>query len=239
MKFYRRLEPFRAISFDLDDTLYDNKPIMVNAEAKMLVYFKTHFPQTAINGDQACHYYWRKFRAKALALMPTLIHDVTVLRLKSYHLAIMALGIDNKLALEQAQKALTYFIEQRSDFKFPDESKQLLTLLSEFYPLVAITNGNVDFNKLDLQHYFQAIYHPGNGIERKPSTAMFLQASQQLSIKPQQLLHVGDCGHSDIYGALQAGCQAAWLNRYTVGKPIRVLPHFELTNIRELALLAL
>lgn len=238
MKYYRRLQAVRAISFDLDDTLYANKPIMVNAEAKMLAYFKKHFPQTAIQGEQACRQYWQQFRAQALALTPSLIHDVSALRLKSYHLAIMALGVEHKLALAQAQQALNYFIEQRSDFELPEASKRLLTQLAKVYPLVAITNGNVDFNKLGLPHYFQAIYAPGHGIERKPSVMMFTQACQQLAITPQQLLHVGDCGHADIYGALQAGCQTAWLNRYTVGKPIKVLPHLELTNIEELALLA-
>jgi len=239
MKFYRRLQPIAAISFDLDDTLYANRPIMVNAEQKMLAYFSQYFPQTASQGEQACRYYWRQYRSQALALDATLIHDVTALRLESYYLAIKALGVESQLARQQAKKALCYFIEQRSEFELPTESKRLLMLLKTYFPLVAITNGNVDFNKLGLNHYFQAIYHPGKGIKRKPAHDMFNKACQQLMIMPAQLLHVGDCGHADIYGALQAGCQTAWINRYGVGKPIKVLPHIELTNISELALLAI
>ena len=238
MKFYRRLQPITAISFDLDDTLYANYPIMVNAEQKMLVYFSEHFPQTASQGEQACQQYWHKFRTQALTLDPLLVHDVTALRLESYYLAIKALGIESQLARQQAQDALAYFIGQRSDFSLPEKSKCLLALLKQYFPLVAITNGNVDFNKLGLKDYFQAIYYPGSGVKRKPSEDMFMQACQQLQINPSQLLHVGDCGHADIYGALQAGCQTAWLNRYSVGKAIKVLPHFEITTIEQLSVLA-
>ncbi len=237
MKFYRRLQPISAISFDLDDTLYANYPIMVNAEQKMLSYFRKHFPQTVLHGEQACQQYWRKFRAQALTSDPLLVHDVTALRLESYYLAIKALGVEKQLARQQAQDALAYFIKQRSDFNLPEKSKRLLTCLKQYFPLVAITNGNVDFNKLGLKNYFQAIYYPGNGVKLKPSKDMFRQACQQLQISPPQLLHVGDCGHADIYGALQAGCQTAWLNRYSVGKSIKVLPHLEIRAIEQLMVL--
>ena len=36
MHFYRRWQPVAAISFDLDDTLYDNGPAIVRAEQWML-----------------------------------------------------------------------------------------------------------------------------------------------------------------------------------------------------------
>ena len=68
---------------------------------------------------------------------------------------------------------------------------------------------------------------------------MFTLACQKMAIKPSELLHVGDCGHSDIQGALRAGCQAAWLSCYDVGKPIAVLPHLELNKLSQLELLLL
>ena len=36
MKFYRALSPFKVISFDLDDTLYDNRDTIRNAENHFL-----------------------------------------------------------------------------------------------------------------------------------------------------------------------------------------------------------
>ena len=63
---------------------------------------------------------------------------------------------------------------------------------------------------------------------------MFDAACVKLLIEPVQLLHVGDCGQSDIYGAINAGCQTAWISCYDVGKPLTVLPNIELSNISEL-----
>jgi len=237
MKFYRRLQPITALSFDLDDTLYSNRPIMLNAENKMLAYFSEHFPQTAAQGEQACRQYWRGFRRQALHEQPQLVHDVTALRLHNYTLAIKALGYTNSQAQSKAQAAFKHFTHHRSDFTLPKASQHLLEKLAVKFPLIAITNGNVNFEKLGLTSLFQYIYNPGNGIKRKPDNAMFNRACQQLQIKPIQLLHVGDCGSSDILGALQAGCQAAWLNRYTVGKPISVLPQIELSTLDNLLFL--
>ena len=41
MKFYRRLANIKAISFDLDDTLYSNRPVMVAIEKKMIAILLT------------------------------------------------------------------------------------------------------------------------------------------------------------------------------------------------------
>ena len=101
-------------------------------------------------------------------------------------------------------------------------------------PIVAITNGNVDTDKIGLTGYFAEIYHAGNGLISKPDSDMFIRACNALAIQPQELLHVGDCGRADILGGLNAGCQTAWFPEYGVGKPLTVLPHIELDNVAEL-----
>ena len=116
--------------------------------------------------------------------------------------------------------------------------------LQNKYPLVAISNGNVDTDRIDISKYFTYRFHAGdffttlknNNIQlrQKPHTDMFDAACDKLLIKPSQLLHVGDCGYADIKGALNAGCQAAWLSCYDVGKPISVLPHIEIDSVNQL-----
>jgi len=234
MKFYRRLTPIKALSFDLDDTLYSNHPIMRETEQQMLSYFNEHFPQTTEHGNNAGKAFWRKHRAQALMLQPELIDDVTKLRLYSYQLAIKSLGYSTAQSDSKAQAALAHFTLHRSNFSLPKKSYDLLQQLAQHFPLVAITNGNVDVDKLGLRTFFQRIYTPGNGTKRKPHDDMFTQACQHLAIKNQQLLHIGDCGSADILGALQAGCQTVWLNKYNVGKPLSVLPHIELSRLDHL-----
>ena len=242
MKFYRRLTSIKAISFDLDDTLYSNKPVMLAINKKMVAYFsllpalQNKFPeqQQSLNAR-----FWFQFRQQALSHQPNLVHDVVQVRLVSYRLGLLALGLDIDTAEQEAQAALDHFIELRSDFSVPKASHDLLAALSKEYPLVAISNGNVDTKRLGIDHYFQHIYHAGyqaNGhlLKQKPESDMFIKACAQLAIKPEELLHVGDCGRADIQGALIAGCQAAWVSGYNVGKPITVLPHIELTSVCQL-----
>lgn len=245
MKFYRRLTEIKAISFDLDDTLYSNNPVMRVIGEKMIAYFSRLPILQKCMSDQhklLDAQFWSHFRHQAILKQPDLAHDVVQVRLLSYQLGFMSLGLADDIAQQQAQAALDYFIELRSDFTVPDKSIKLLANLSEKYPLIAISNGNVDTKTLALSQYFQHIYHAGWQVDgrllkQKPAGDMFTVACQQLDIKSSQLLHVGDCGRADIQGALRAGCQAAWLSCYDVGQPITVLPHIELNELTQLELL--
>jgi HAD superfamily hydrolase (TIGR01549 family) len=249
MKFYRRLELFQAISFDLDDTLYSNYPVMMATDAKMVAYFNELFSAqiafaNSLKSTVFDYLFWKPFRQHALKENPQLIHHVGDVRLATYIFGMKALGFADDFAKSEAQKALDYFTQQRSNFVVPDEVHQLLTSLQKKYPLVAISNGNVDTDKIGISQYFQYRFHAGdlcttpqkNNIQlrQKPHTDMFNAACGKLLIKPAQLLHVGDCGRSDIQGAINAGCQTAWLSCYDVGKPLTVLPNIELSDISEL-----
>jgi len=249
MKFYRRLEPFQAISFDLDDTLYSNYPVMMATDAKMVAYFSKLFSSqnTLSRCDENTifdYLFWWPFRQQVLQENPQLIHHVGDIRLATYTLGMKTLGLSNRVAKTEAKKALEYFVLQRSDFVVPDSVHRLLKSLQQKYPLVAISNGNVDTDKIGISHYFQYRFHAGDRItthsgeniqlRQKPYVDMFNAACDKLLIKPEQLLHVGDCGRSDIQGAVNAGCQTAWISCFDVGKPLTVLPNIELSDICEL-----
>lgn len=231
MHFYRRLKPFKAISFDLDDTLYSNFPIMMATDEKMVAYFSQLLP----NNSQPYDYrFWEKYKQQALHDFPELIHDVGELRLKSYSLGIKALGFNDHQSLLMAKKALEYFVIERSNFTVPENIHQLLATLKKHWLIIAISNGNVDTKKIGINHYFDAIYHAGNGLKQKPDADMFSRTCQRFQLTAEEILHVGDCGVNDVYGAHDFGCQTAWVSTYTVGKPLRILPNFELTDVVEL-----
>lgn len=214
-------------------------------EQKMIAYF-AHL--SILNNDTPNQsklldaHFWYHFRRQAILKQPDLAHDVVQVRLVSYQLGFISLGLADEIARKQAQLALDYFIELRSDFTVPEKSKTLLANLSKKLPLVALSNGNVDTKVLGISQYFQHIYHAGwqvdgSLLKQKPASDMFALACKKLAIKPSELLHVGDCGRADIQGALLAGCQAAWLSCYDVGKPITELPHIDLKELSLLELL--
>jgi FMN hydrolase / 5-amino-6-(5-phospho-D-ribitylamino)uracil phosphatase len=236
MRFNRRLTPFKAISFDLDDTLYSNFPVMMATDAKMVAYFAEHFGNKL--DSEYDYHFWFAFRDQALILNPQLTHDIGELRLQSYYLGIQSLGFSSANAMKMAEQALSYFVEQRSNFTVPQSVHQLLTNLRKHWPIIAISNGNVDTKAIGIRHYFDAIYHAGlhkdQNLKQKPDVDMFNRACQRFNLQPEQLLHVGDCGENDVLGAIRFGCQTAWVSTYDVGKPLTLLPTIELTDVAEL-----
>ncbi|SEL31355.1 putative hydrolase of the HAD superfamily [Colwellia chukchiensis] len=237
MRFYRRLRPIQALSFDLDDTLYSNQPIMLATDKKMAAYFLRIFTELGVANDSACFdfQFWWPFRQQALLENPALKHDVGLLRQRCYYLGTLSLGVAEPVAATIAEQGLRYFIEQRSNFTVPQQVHDLLALLQSKVPLVAITNGNVDTQRIGIAAYFSGHFHASMSNKLKPDADMFDKTCQLLNIRPEQLLHVGDCGRNDVFGAINAGCQTAWLNRYTVGKPLQLVPSVMLDNIEQLA----
>ena len=254
MQIFRRLTEIKAISFDLDDTLYNNRPIMQAIEKKMVNYFTERFitllPELSAKAKLQVfnRHFWAPYRHQAISTQQDISHDVVRLRFESYRLGLLAHNIPSDEATKEAQAGLDYFISLRSDFSVPKASHELLADLSKQFPLVAVSNGNVNTKALGIDHYFQHIYHAGfqvsasnnegdHLLRQKPAADMFTLVCEQLAILPEQLLHVGDCGVADIYGALNAGCQTAWLPQYGVGKNVQQIPHIELAQVSDLSLL--
>ena len=238
MKFYRRLRPFKAISFDLDDTLYANQPIMKAAEAKMVAYFNQQFSAVLAEKNQSSplnRKFWQPFREQAIHIQPELAYDVVRLRLESYYHGACALGYSPEQARQEAELAMHTFNVERSNFIVPDKAHQLLSRLKKQYPIVSISNGNVDTAAIGIDGYFKHIYHATDGVKQKPDAQLFNMACKDLNILPHELLHIGDCGLADIEGAIAAGCQAVWISCYNVGKPIKVIPHGVAEDISDLA----
>lgn len=242
MKFYRRLAPFKAISFDLDDTLYSNHPIMMSTSSAMLAYFQKEFPLLLGSSDIQAVYdieFWSVYKQQALDLNPELKHDVGSLRSESYYLGMIDLGISKTKSREAVHHAIKHFDFHRSNFTVPDNIHNLLAALAKKWPLIAITNGNVNTHTIDINQYFSAVYYSGGESmgklnKHKPCPDMFNHACDHLSIKPSELLHVGDCGKADILGGILAGCQTAWVSSYDVGQPLSILPNIELSDVEEL-----
>lgn len=233
MKFYRKLKPFKAISFDLDDTLYNNRPIIERMEKGLFDYLEEKVPKAKGLGRS----YWLKHRRICLNEKPELKHDVTQLRRDCIASGIHSLGYELPLARALADDALAYMLMLRNDFSLDDEVVKLLKKLSQRWPLVAITNGNADVHRLGLSEYFRFVFSAGNGRKQKPDPELYLMACRALNLAPESVLHIGDCGHADIYGAISAGCQAVWVNNSGYGSPLKQLPVAEIDDALALSTL--
>ncbi|PJG57417.1 haloacid dehalogenase, partial [Aeromonas cavernicola] len=131
MQFYRRWQPVAAISFDLDDTLYDNHPAIVRAEQWMLDHLRSEYLATAMLDQPR----WLACKRTALQQQPDWQHDVSLTRQLAIQLAMMAGGMAEPRAKQEAQRVFAGFLAERSRVEVSEATHGLLAALAQRYPL--------------------------------------------------------------------------------------------------------
>lgn len=237
MHFYRALDPVAALTFDLDDTLYDNWPVILRTETESLRFLQQYHP----NLNQLTRHDLAAVRRRLQAADPDIVHDVTAWRHASVVQLLQEHGLDNHLARQGADETLTHFARWRSQIDVPAETHTTLAQLARRWPLVAITNGNAEPQHCGLADYFQFVLRAGPDGRSKPDSDMFLQAAARLGVAPDALLHVGDDLTTDVAGAIRAGAQACWINLNHTNllehPASRLLPHLEISRLASLTTL--
>lgn len=234
MRFFRPIHAVRAITFDLDDTLYNNEPVIVRATQALQRHLDANFPHAAALTPHE----WRSINQALINDTPELGSDMGQLRLRSLQVALRQ-DVSEADIDRVAEDCFTLFYQARSDFSLAEEVHQTLAQLAQRVPLIAITNGNVDADAVGFAQYFTHILHASLSRPMKPHRAMFDEAAQLCELAPKQILHVGDNLEKDVLGAHRAGFQTAWFacNRSMNIKrePARILPSVMLDNLAELA----
>ncbi len=235
MRLYKALQPIHALSFDLDDTLYPNAAVIAAAELAMQQQLQQLLGDVAYNQPQ----YWWLQRALLAERQPDVRHDVSRWRLLALEQGLQAQGFSSCASAEMAEVAMLAFLQARSNIQLPPQIRPLLTALAAKFPLVAITNGNADLNRMGIADLFQFALRAGPDGRMKPYPDLFETAAQRLQLAPGQILHIGDHHQTDVVGALNAGCQACWLN-LAPNTPSRLttLPHVEIQRLSSLLALS-
>lgn len=232
MIFYRSVTTPTAITFDLDDTLYDNHPTIFRAEALLKEKMTDRFPKAASIPRAELNAIKRRFIQDS----PELASDMSKLRLLTLNYILADEAKDN--VEEAATEMYEFFYNERSKVPISNEVLTTLKNLSKKVPLVGITNGNLDTEQAGLNPYFKTILHASSSRPAKPHRCMFDEAAQYLSIAPKKILHVGDSLINDVFGAYQAGFQSAW---FACNRPMLlskektlVLPDVQLSKLDDL-----
>ncbi|EDL51661.1 hypothetical protein VSAK1_12320 [Vibrio mediterranei AK1] len=234
MRFYRSFAPIEAMTFDLDDTLYDNFPVIIRVEQQAAQWLYQQHPISQRWDKKQ----WHEFKMALVKADPALKHDVTQWRYQQIKQGLEHLGYDDLKATKAAQTLIEKVLIWRSDFDVPHETHDVLSALSKQIPLVAITNGNVDVEKIGLSQYFDLILKAGPDGRVKPYPDMFDKAAQHLAMPRRHILHVGDHVITDVAGAIRNGFSACWFNdkakspRQTVR--LKQLPDIEINHIQQL-----
>lgn len=237
MHFYRPLQPIAAMTFDLDDTLYDNAPVIRRTARETHAFMQAYHP--ALNQFSIEAY--QVLRDRLLAEEPEIFHDVTEWRRRAVERAMREVGLNAREAHEGAREVMAHFAHWRSKIEVPEETHSTLAALAEKIPLVAITNGNAEPHLFGLDHYFKLILRAGPDGRAKPWQDMYHLAAQKLDLPLNQILHVGDDLTTDVAGAVRCGMQACWINLHEGNlmhiRDSRLLPTLEISRLASLTAL--
>lgn len=217
--------PIRAITFDLDDTLWPVKPIMVNAERVLREWFATHAPATAQLYAQPG--VPAQLRSEVHAMFPDQLHDMALLRRESIRLVLQRSGEDT----QKADAAFEVFHAMRQQVAFFDDVLPALARLAARWPLVALSNGTAELARTGLSSYFKTAVSAHTFGVSKPDPRIFAEAARLAGCQAAQVLHVGDDVVADGQGALDAGMQMAWVNRNGHSWHHATPPHLEVSEL--------
>jgi 2-haloalkanoic acid dehalogenase type II len=221
----------RAITLDLDDTLWPIWPTIARAEKALGQWLAEHAPKTA--ALYASAETRLALREQIMRTRPDLGHDLSGIRREAIRLALSRAGDDVALA----EPGFDVFFAERNRVELYDDALEALDFLAARFPLVALSNGNSDLERVGVARYFRAgLSASGFGIA-KPDARIFEAGAAAAGVSVEQVLHVGDDALLDVLGAHAAGMQTAWLNRGDHPWTQPVQPHVSVANLRELCAL--
>ena len=218
----------RALTFDLDDTLWDNRPVLMAAEQSLYDWLGRHYPRIKL------HYSLEdmlKLRQNLQQKNPELKHDVTGLRKASLRIAAEAAGYDHSLV----EPAFSIFLEARQRVTpYSDVAPALQRLRSAGYCLGSLTNGNADVQRTGLGQLFDFSLSAASVGKAKPHPRMFEEACRRAHVSAAELAHIGDEPGTDLVGARNAGVTVIWMNRQGLPTDPGVFCHAQISGMREL-----
>ncbi|WP_338365203.1 HAD-IA family hydrolase [uncultured Pseudoalteromonas sp.] len=230
IRFNRAPRPFSVMSFDLDDTLYNNHPI-IKAAVKAQQDYLNALPSYLQQGPK----YWQQCRNEAVIQLPELADNVTKWRQHTLRLALSKLDLSDQEVEHHANAAYNAFADARSKIVVTDDVLKLLDDLAQHFKLIAITNGNVEIERFNLRDKFELVLQAGMHGKAKPHGTLFDKAAEHLNVAKSEILHIGDSLDTDVQGANNAGCQSVWLNDQGVTYAYKGLADVEIANIHALA----
>ena len=125
----------RAISLDLDDTLWPIWPTIERAERVLHGWLTENAPMAAALFSSPAAL--REIRNHMAANRPDLKHDLSAVRRESIRLALYRAGEDPLLA----DRAFDVFYAERQKVELFEDARPALEYLASRYPMVSVSNG--------------------------------------------------------------------------------------------------
>ena len=198
----------KAITFDLDDTFWDVKPVLINAEMKTRKFIEDSIGPLEWGS-------WEDFkliREKLIVEDASYEFDVGKLRKKLLLMKIQEQISDLETANELSEKAFQLFFKERNKVEFFPNVLDEIEKLAQIYELGCLTNGNADIEMIGIGKFFKFNISSKDVNANKPNKNHFQKAVELLGVSKEEILHIGDHKINDMLGAISYGVKALWFN---------------------------
>jgi putative hydrolase of the HAD superfamily len=222
------VQSIRAITLDLDDTLWAIGPVISRAESELWQWLSEHYPRIP---QRVSPQDLLEVRLQIADEYPEKRHDFRFLRRRT----LAKVAIDSGYGDELVEAAFEIFDVARNRIEFFPDVLPALESLSTRYRLVAVTNGNANLLKIGIRHLFHDVVTAVDAGVAKPAEPIFAEAARRAGVQRDSILHVGDHPEIDVEGARSAGLRSAWMNRIGADWPAHLpQPDVVLTSMSDL-----
>ena len=202
------IKQIKMITFDLDDTLWDNVPTITRAEIDTRKWIEERVGKIS----------WGDFN-DFINLRDNLIKedasvewDISKLRKEIFRIKLGHIK-PSSLRDKIVDEAFTVFMNKRHEVLLFDGVADALKALSEKYILGVLTNGNADVYKFNIGKYFTFAISSLEAKASKPNRSHFDLAVKQVDgVTFNEILHIGDHQINDILFAHKLGIDTLWFN---------------------------
>ena len=198
----------KMITFDLDDTLWDNKPTITNAEIKTREWIEAKVGPI----DWGDFNDFLLLRENLISKDKSIAWDISKLRIEIFKEKMKGLASTHDIK-KLSEDAFSFFLKKRHEIELFPGVEDALRILSETYTLGVLTNGNANIYKLSIGKYFEFSISSLEAKDSKPNKSHFELAKSHLpNLEYNEMLHIGDHQINDIFGAHAIGIEVLWFN---------------------------
>ncbi len=198
----------RVITFDLDDTLWDNVPTITKAEIETRKWIENKVGKI----DWGDLNDFLNLREELIKEDESIKWDISKLRKEIFRRKLAHITPE-KYRNKLVEGAFAVFISKRHEVKLFDGVEIALKQLSKNFLLGVLTNGNADIFRFNIGKYFSFSVSSLEAKNSKPNRAHFDKAIEIMeNIKFDEILHIGDHQVNDILAAYNLGIESLWFN---------------------------
>ena len=184
----QKMPQIKAISFDLDDTLWDNSVVIERAMKKLYQQMLQSYPIIENNFNLQSFIQLSQEMSLQFSQLKETRCDLSKLR----QLHIRHVLVESCCPFDKVELFFNHYYFWRNQVTLFAGAEKLLKYLAQSYSLIGISNGNANIDMIGIGNYFQFSICAADVGEKKPGNKLYLMAANKLKIALENIVHIGD-----------------------------------------------